>query len=52
VATLHRAVTLAEDGDVAGPVADDLDLDVTAGEGDSSTTFWWRRWTEQSRSPR
>jgi hypothetical protein len=25
---------------------------VTAGEGASSTTFWWRRWTEQSRSPR
>ena len=23
----------------------------TAGEGDSSTSFWWRRWTEQSRSP-
>ena len=23
----------------------------TAGEGDSSTSFWWRRWTQQSRSP-
>ena len=22
-----------------------------AGAGDSSTTFWWRRWSEQSRSP-
>src|SRR3954471_14219711 len=24
----------------------------TAGAGDSSMSFWWRRWTEQSRSPR
>ena len=24
----------------------------TAGEGASSSTFWWRRWIEQSRSPR
>ncbi len=24
----------------------------TAGEGASSTTFWWRRWTEHSRSSR
>ena len=24
----------------------------TAGLGVSSTSFWWRRWTEQSRSPR
>src|SRR4051794_28299921 len=23
-----------------------------AGEGASSSTFWWRRWSEQSRSPR
>ena len=23
----------------------------TAGDGDSSTSFWWRRWTLQSRSP-
>ena len=23
----------------------------SAGEGDSSSTFWWRRWTEHSRSP-
>ena len=22
------------------------------GEGASSSTFWWRRWSEQSRSPR
>ncbi|CAB4886065.1 unannotated protein [freshwater metagenome] len=22
----------------------------TAGEGDSSTIFWWRRWIEHSRS--
>ena len=25
---------------------------LTAGEGDSSMSFWWWRWTEQSRSPR
>ena len=25
---------------------------LTAGEGDSSMSFWWCRWTEQSRSPR
>jgi hypothetical protein len=24
---------------------------VTAGDGDSSTSFWWRRWTLHSRSP-
>ena len=23
-----------------------------SGDGPSSTSFWWRRWTEQSRSPR
>ena len=27
-------------------------LRLTAGEGDSSMSFWWRRCTEQSRSPR
>ena len=25
---------------------------VRPGAGDSSTSFWWRRWSEQSRSPR
>ncbi|MEY2467679.1 MAG: acetyl-CoA carboxylase, biotin carboxylase subunit [Actinomycetota bacterium] len=25
---------------------------VTATEGDSSSSFWWRRWIEHSRSPR
>ena len=25
---------------------------VITGLGDSSTSFWWRRWVEQSRSPR
>ncbi len=25
---------------------------VRVGAGDSSMSFWWRRWTEQSRSPR
>jgi hypothetical protein len=25
---------------------------VSAGEGDSSTSFWWRRWIEHSRSPK
>ena len=25
---------------------------VMTGEGASSSTFWWRRWSEQSRSPR
>ena len=25
---------------------------VKNGEGASSMSFWWRRWTEQSRSPR
>ncbi len=24
----------------------------TTGDGHSSTTFWWRRWIEHSRSPR
>ena len=24
----------------------------TTGDGDSSTSFWWRRWIEHSRSPR
>jgi hypothetical protein len=24
----------------------------TAGDGDSSMIFWWRRWIEHSRSPR
>ena len=23
----------------------------SAGDGDSSTSFWWRRWIEHSRSP-
>jgi len=27
-------------------------LSVTKGEGASSTSFWWRRWIEHSRSPR
>jgi hypothetical protein len=27
-------------------------LSSTATEGLSSTSFWWRRWTEHSRSPR
>ena len=26
-------------------------LGVSAGEGDSSISFWWRRWIEHSRSP-
>ncbi len=25
---------------------------VTNGDGLSSTSFWWRRWIEHSRSPR
>src|SRR4051812_28772914 len=29
-----------------------LSFSSTAGAGDSSISFWWRRWTEQSRSPR
>ena len=36
-------------GDLADALAQRL---VDGGAGDSSMSFWWRRWTEQSRSPR